>query len=78
MEFPTPEILAMALTPSGAVDLTWSSSPSATYQVFASDHLEDWDLVNDAVESGGETTDFRVFAPIEPVRRRFFRVELNQ
>lgn len=76
-EFPAPEILALDLDPSGAVDLTWTSSPGGSYSVFASTNLADWELVNDSVDSEGETTSFRVFAPVAPVVRRFFRVETN-
>ena len=58
--------------------LTWSSKPSRVYAVDKSIDLINWQEVDDAVDSEGETTSFDVLSPEPGEVRLFFRVRESE
>ena len=56
------------------VDLTWSSRPGATYSV-ETGSLTQWEEVSDGVESGGDSTTFKVENIPVDATERYFRVK---
>ena len=58
--------------------LTWSSKPSRVYAVDKSTDLINWQEVDDAVDSEGETTSFDVLSPEPGEVRLFFRVRESE
>ena len=60
-------------------ELTWDSKPGRTYMLLYNLDLDQWDAdIDDAIDSGGETTTYRFENPEGPnTRRLFFKVIEN-
>ena len=60
-------------------ELTWDSKPGRTYMLLYNLDLDQWDAdIDDAIDSGGETTTYRFENPEGPdARRLFFKVIEN-
>jgi hypothetical protein len=60
------------------VTLQWSSREGGTYQVFASDDLQDWSPVSPLLPSNGTTSSYTYDAGPRPRPNQFFKVELTR
>ncbi|MDP7307691.1 MAG: hypothetical protein QF405_08645, partial [Roseibacillus sp.] len=59
---------------SGTLLCTWSSNPGMVYLVESSTDLKIWQVVDNAVPSGGDSTSFNYWPDPDPPDRLFLRI----